>query len=136
MKKFLIKIILPFLLTVISLSAPKFALATNDICILGSSVANMSVREADTFFEEKLDGFPITGTGKVLSVVQQGAEGINENVTIDAECTNGVRLVLHVDTLWVNRNRVQEGSMVRFNGRCVRLQKHGSNVTCIVQVAH
>ena len=136
MKKFLIKIILPFLLIVISLSVPKFALATDDICILGSSVANMSVREADTFFEEKLDGFHITGNGKVVSEVQQGAEGTNENVTIDAECTNGLRLVLHVDTMWVNRNNARVGSIVRFRGKCVRLKKHGSVVTCIIQVTN
>ena len=94
----------------------------------------MTVEETDRFYEEKLDDFPVTGTGKVLSVVQQGTGG--ENVTIDAECSNGIRLVLHVDTFWVNRNNAKEGSMVGFNGRCVSLKKHGSKVTCIVQVTN
>ncbi|MBW1841979.1 MAG: hypothetical protein JRI75_09325 [Deltaproteobacteria bacterium] len=136
MKKLLIKIILPFLVTVISLSIPQISLATDDICILGSSAVNMTVREADKFYEDKLDGFHVTGTGKVLRVVQQGTEGTNENVTIDAECSNGVRLVLHVDTFWVNRNNAKKGSMLRFSWRSVRLKKHGSKVTCIVEVTN
>jgi hypothetical protein len=135
MKKLYSKIlVLPFMLTVISLSIPQFSLASGDICILGSSAVNMTVEETDKFYEEKIDGFHVTGTGKVLRVVQQGTGG--ENVTIDAECSNGVRLVLHVGTFWVNSNNAKEGSIVRFNGRCVRLKKHGSTVTCIVQVAN
>ena len=94
----------------------------------------MTVEETDRFYEEKLDDFPVTGTGKVLSAVQQGTGG--KNVMIDAECSNGIRLVLHVDTFWVNRKNAKEGSMVRFNGRCVSFKKHGSKVTCIVQVTN
>jgi hypothetical protein len=97
MKKLYSKIlVLPFMVTVISLSIPQFSLATDDICILGSSAVNMTVEETDKFYEEKIDGLYVTGTGKVLRVVQRGTG--EENVTIDAECSNGVRLVLHVDT--------------------------------------
>ncbi len=134
MKKRYIKImVLPFLMALIYLSTPQFA-AANDICVFGSSAVNMTVKEADKLFEEKLDGHPITGSGTVTSVVQQGTAGMDESVTVNARCSSGVKLVLHVDTSWVRRNNVQEGSMVRFYGKCVRLQKSGSTVTCIIQV--
>jgi len=134
MRKLLIQIIAsPFLLAVISLSSPQFA-AANDICVLGSSAVNMSVRDTDKFFEEKLDGFPITGSGTVTNVIQQGTTGTNENFTVIAECSNGVHLVLHAGGFWVRQNNVREGSMVRFHGRCVRLQKHGATIACIIQV--
>jgi hypothetical protein len=134
MKKLYIKIlILPFLLTVISLSSAQLA-AANDICILGSSAVNMTVREADKLFEDKLDGVPITGSGTVINVIQQGTTGTNENFTVIAECSNGVHLVLHAGGFWVRQNNVREGSMVRFHGKCVRLQKHGSTIACIIQV--
>lgn len=133
MKNLLIKIISPFLLTVFFLSIPQFV-AADDICVYGSSAANMTVKEADKLFEEKLDGLPITGSGTVTSVIQQGAAGTDQNVTVNARCNSGVNLVLYVDALWVKRHNVHEGSMVRFNGKCVRLQKRGSTITCIVQV--
>ena len=133
MKNFLIKIILSLFFTVIFLSNPQFATA-NDICVYGFSATNMTVKETDNFFEEKLDGLPITGSGTVTSVIQQGGPGTEENVTVNARCSNGVNLVLYVDTLWVKRHNVQKDAIVRFNGQCVRLQKYESTITCIVQV--
>ncbi|MFC1516268.1 hypothetical protein ACFL7E_05855 [Thermodesulfobacteriota bacterium] len=134
MKKLYIKIlVLPFLMAAIFLSTSQFASA-NDICVFGSSAVNMTVKEADKLFEEKLDGLPITGSGTVINVIQQGTTGTNENFTVIAECSNGVHLVLHAGGFWVRQNNVREGSMVRFHGRCVRLQKHGSTIACIIQV--
>ena len=122
------------LLALFSLTTVSFVYATSDICILGSSVVNMSVSDVDKFFEEKLNGSRISGTGKVLSVVQQGSEGTNENVTINAECSNGVRLVLRVDTFWVKRKNVQTGHSVSFSGKCVDVKRRGSRIICIISV--
>ena len=132
MKKRYIKImVLPFLMVLIYLSTPQFA-AANDICNLGSSAVNMTVKEAGKLFEEKIDGHPITGSGTVTSVIQPNDAEMDESVTVKARCSSGVNLVLNVDTSWVRRNNAQEGSMVRFNGKCVRFQKSGSTVTFII----
>jgi hypothetical protein len=134
MKKRYIKImVLPFLMVLIYLSTPQFA-AASDICVFGSSAVHMNVKETDKLFEEKIDGHPISGSGTVTSVVQPNDDDMDESVTVKARCSSGVNLVLNVDISWVRRNNAREGSMVRFNGKCVRLQKSGSTVTCIIHV--
>ena len=117
----------------VSLFLVQPALASTDICYLGSQAANMTSDQIDDFYERQIEGRLLTGRGKVERVVSTSGEGLDGKYEVAILCSPTVVVKLQTNGFALERSGAKKGAVVSFSGECFWIYKSYGVVHCVVK---
>ena len=127
------RIILTVFLVIVSLFIVQPALASTDICYLGSQAAHMTQDQIDDFYERQIEGQLLTGRGEVKRIVSTSGEGLDGKYEVEIACSPTVVVTLQTNGFGIERAGAKKGVVVSFSGECFQIYKSGDVVHCVVK---
>jgi hypothetical protein len=110
------------------------ALADDDICQLAGRAVGMDAQGVDSFFQTRVQGFPVRGSGTVSSVMKEASDDVEGNYTVVMDCGNKVQIFLQAGSFWIYGNDIRPGGPITFRGVCVGIEQiEGLGLKCIVK---